>query len=98
MLCSIQDLCEKDVINSKTGCRLGPVCDVELDINSGRLVSLIIYSRQKLLNLGPREQDIRIKWEDIDVIGDDTILVCDDNLQEASRLPERKRLWDNLFR
>ncbi|MDR1629003.1 MAG: YlmC/YmxH family sporulation protein [Oscillospiraceae bacterium] len=98
MLCSIQELCEKDVINTKTGCRLGPVCDVEVDTETGKLISLIIFGRQKLISLGPREEDIKIKWEDITVIGNDTILVSADHIQDPSRPTERKTVWNSLFR
>lgn len=97
MNCSINDLCEKDVINVKTGCRLGPVCDVELDTDSGRLVSIIIYGKNKLLNIGGRDEDIKVRWEDISVIGDDTILVCADNIRELPS-KEKRKTWDGLFR
>ena len=94
--CCIQDLCRKEVINVNTGCRLGAVCDVEVDTCSGRIVSLIIYGKAKFMGLGAGE-DIRVCWDDISVIGEDTILVCADTGGE--RAPREKRnLMDGLFR
>lgn len=74
MNCCITDLCEKEIINLKDGVRLGCVGDVEIDTCSGRVIAIIICSR-KLFNFGKRDDDLRICWEQIEVIGDDTILV-----------------------
>ena len=74
--CCVTDLRNKEVINQKNGCRLGLVSDVEVDTCSGRVVAIIIFGRQKCFGLLGRCDDIRICWEDIKVIGDDTVLVC----------------------
>lgn len=76
MNCRIQDLCRKEVINMSDGTRLGNVCDVEVDTETGKLCAIIIFGRGKMFNFGNKNCDIRICWEDINVIGDDTILVC----------------------
>lgn len=78
MNCSITELRNKEVINAKTGCRLGFVSDVEIDTCSGCIVSIIIWGKGKCFGLLPRENDIKICWKDIEVIGDDTVLVCCD--------------------
>ncbi len=78
MNCSITELRNKEVINAKNGCRLGCVSDVEIDTCTGCLVSLIIWGKGKLFGLMPHEGDLKITWKDIQVIGDDTILVCCD--------------------
>lgn len=75
MNCCITDLREKEVINLSDGCRLGNVCDVEIDTCSGHLVALIIWGRSKFFGLFGKCDDIKICWKDIKVIGDDTILV-----------------------
>lgn len=97
MNCSITDLRSKEVINSKNGCRLGQVCDVEIDTCTGALVSIIIWGRGKGLGLFGRDEDIKVSWQDIEVIGDDTILVCsevcNDNRQKA-----KKGVFDGLFK
>lgn len=95
--CSITDLRNKQVINTKTGCRLGFVSDVEIDTCKGNLVALIIWGKVHFGGLGRREDDIRICWKDIQVIGDDTILVCD--CERVCRQPKSgKSSLENLFR
>ena len=61
MNCSITELRNKEVINAKTGCRLGLISDVEIDTCSGCIVSIIIWGRGKCFGLLPKEDDIKIK-------------------------------------
>lgn len=94
VICCVTDLRCKEVINKKDGCRLGHVCDVEVDTCCGKVVAIIIYGRGRFFG---RENDIRICWENIDVIGDDIILVCIEPCQCAC---PRKRgaFFDTIFR
>lgn len=71
----VQELCRKEVINLYNGIFLGRICDVEIDTQSAAVTHLIIAGRLRFLGLLGREEDIRIPWEDVDVIGDDGILV-----------------------
>lgn len=75
MCCRITDLRDKDVICIKDGTRLGCVFDVEIDTCTGRLVSIIVQGRAKCFGLLGHEDDIVIKWECIELIGEDAILV-----------------------
>lgn len=75
MNCSITDLRNKEVICKLNGTRIGNVDDVEFDTQNGRLVSIIIYGRGKVMGLFGKSEDFIIPWESIDVIGEDTILV-----------------------
>lgn len=75
MLCRIDDLRNKQVVCVKDGCVLGFISDVEMDTESGNLTSIIIFGRLRLLGLLGREDDIVIPWEDINVIGSETVLV-----------------------
>jgi len=75
MCCRISDLRDKQVVCVLNGCALGPVCDVEFDVDTGKLVSLIVFGRSRCLGLLGREEDIIIPWCEIKVIGPDTILV-----------------------
>lgn len=93
--CSVSDLSNKEVISSKTGCRLGHVCDVEINTCDGRLVAIIIWGKSRCAGLFGREDDIRICWEDIEVIGCDTILV---GKEPERRSPNKKGLFENFFR
>ncbi len=97
MNCCVTDLREKEIINLKDGCRFGTVCDVEIDTVTGRLVAIIVYGKSKPFGIGGRGQDIRITWEEIEVIGDDTILVRFD-CPESCRPEKKKSALDALFR
>ena len=86
MLCRIDDLKNKQVVRVKDGCVLGFVSDVELDTASGNLNSIVIFGRLRFFGLLGREEDIVIPWNDIKVIGAETILV---NTEPALLLRER---------
>ena len=73
--CRVTDLRHKEVINSTNGCRVGFVDDVEVNTETARVVSIIIYGRQKFFGFFGRSDDLVIKWENIQLIGEDTILI-----------------------
>jgi YlmC/YmxH family sporulation protein len=75
LLCRITDLRYKEVVNVRDGACLGCVSDIEVDTVTARVCSLIIYGRCRLFGLFFREEDIIVRWCDIEVIGEDTILV-----------------------
>jgi len=69
------DFRHKEVININNGKRLGFVQDVCADLESGRILSIIVPGNKKLVNMFSREDDIVIEWNKIKCIGDDIILV-----------------------
>ena len=75
MICRIDELKNKQVVCIKDGRVLGFISDIELDTEKGALTSLIIYGRPKALGLIGREDDIIIPFENIAVIGPETVLV-----------------------
>lgn len=75
MGCTINDLKSKEVINISDGARYGFVSDVELDIETGNLLSIIVPGGYKFFGILGRENDIVIPWANIEKIGDDIILV-----------------------
>ncbi len=97
MNCCITDMREKEVINLNDGCRLGSVCDVEFDTCSGNIIAVIIYGKCKGFGLLGREEDIRICWNEIKVIGNDTILV-DVCLPERQKPHSKENTFDALFK
>ena len=74
MGCCINDLRDKEVINICDGRKLGCVDDVEVDVNSGRLVAIVVPCDGRLFGFG-RSKNLVILWDSIEKIGDDTILV-----------------------
>lgn len=94
MRCRVDDLRHKDVINVKDGTRLGSVCDVEIDTTNARVAAVVIYGKLRLLGILGREDDIVIQWKDIEVVGDDTILV---SYNDIYRVRRRAGFWSSLF-
>lgn len=75
MIARISDMHEKEVINISDGTRLGFVDDLEVDTCTAQITALVIGGCNRLFGLLGRESDIVIQWKDIEVIGDETILV-----------------------
>ena len=61
--------------NLENGNILGYVGDIELDTSNGRLSAIVIFGKSKGLGIFGREDDVIIPWENITIIGDETILV-----------------------
>ena len=96
MVYSFNDIRCKEIINVKNGCRLGFPDDVEFESCTAKICRLIIFGRPKLFGLLGKCDDIYIKWCDVEVIGEDTILV---SCQEPSIQPNRKgKMFGNLFK
>jgi YlmC/YmxH family sporulation protein len=75
MRCCVTELRSKDVICRADGRRIGTVCDVEFDTCSGQITAFILFGRGRCFGLFGHEEDIRIRWEDVEVIGDDAMIV-----------------------
>ena len=74
MSCMIEELQNKDVISIETGCRIGYVCDVEAEVCTGRIKSIIVCQSNQGFSL-KRQETYKIDWCDIVVMGEETILV-----------------------
>jgi len=96
MHCRVTDLRYKEVVNVRDGSCLGYVSDIEVDTATARVVSVIIFGRRRFLGLFFREDDIVIPWCDIEVIGEDTILV---NMRPEQYVHRRKKsgLFGRMF-
>ena len=79
MNCRIVDLRNKQVVCVRSGEILGFVSDVEFNTAKGVLESIIIFGKQKFMGLFGKYEDIVIPWADIEVIGQETILVKNDS-------------------
>jgi len=75
MVICVAELQCREVINCCTGHRLGYVCDIEFDTETGDVVALVIPGPCKFWGLFGHEEDYRIPWGSIDRIGPDIILV-----------------------
>lgn len=69
------DFRQKEVINIKDGRRLGFVCDVEINLENGRVEAIVIPGGGRIFGLIGRDNEYVIPWEKIKKIGEDIILV-----------------------
>ena len=71
----VSELRCKEIINVRDGSRLGYLGDVEVDLESGKVLSLIVPGRRRLFGLLGREPDAVFPWESVERFGADIILV-----------------------
>jgi len=71
----ISDLRSREVINIVDGRRLGVICDLDLDLENGRVAAIIVPGSTGLFSFLGGGRDYVIPWENIVKIGVDTILV-----------------------
>lgn len=96
MICSFSGLRNKEIVNVKTGMKIGYADDIELDTSDSSIVSLIVYGKVRAFGLAGRDEDIIIKCRDIVLIGEDTILVdLDDGLKTSKNASYKV---DNLLK
>lgn len=68
------DLREKDVINISDGKKLGKVCDLDVDVKTGKVDAIVVPAPFSVGSIFSKEKDYVIPW-DIKKIGEDVILV-----------------------
>ncbi|MDD2433234.1 MAG: YlmC/YmxH family sporulation protein [Clostridia bacterium] len=73
----ISDLRDLEIININDGRRLGPLKDIELDLEKGAIQALILpnYTGGRVLGIFGRSEDLVVSWEKIKRIGVDVLLV-----------------------
>lgn len=94
MICSLEELRAKEVIDIQTGEKLGYIDDIRMDISSSEVLSLVIYGGYRFFGLFGKENDTEIPCDSVKVIGSEIILV------EASSLiytKSRRKKFKNLF-
>ena len=96
MNCRLVELRNKEVISCDNGCRIGCVDDLEVDTSNAEVKALIIYGRLKLLGILGRKDDCIIPWENIALIGEDTILVKF-SLQNARKHRKKGGFFKSVF-
>ena len=85
MKCTLAQLRSKEIINIKTGARLGYVDDVEFETETASIKSFIVYGRTHFFGLLGKEDDIIITCDDIEIIGVDTVLISVDDANLSKR-------------
>lgn len=69
------DFKHKEVINITDAKRLGFVQDVNADLETGTITSIIVPGSSKFISIFSSANDIIIPWDKIRSIGEDIILV-----------------------
>ena len=75
MQCTFRQLREKEVISVSDGKRLGYVCDLELEMETGQVFALVVPGPARFFGLFGRRENYVIPWKDICKVGPDIILV-----------------------
>lgn len=72
----VSELRMKDIVNIVDGKRLGYIKDIEINLQGGKVKSLILPgTTNRIFGLFGRGEDINISWEQIKKVGIDVILV-----------------------
>jgi YlmC/YmxH family sporulation protein len=72
----ISDLQAKDIVNMENGRRLGTITDLDINLTTGQISSLVIGGGGEVMGLfGRGEDEVVIPWKNIIKIGSDVILV-----------------------
>ena len=72
---SFCELRRKEVINLRDGARLGAVCDLEVDLCSGTVCSIVVPGPPRFFGILRSDEELVIPYDRISKIGDDVILV-----------------------
>ena len=70
---NLSDLQTKEIIDITTGKRLGIIIDVIVDVNAGKIKSLVL--QEKKIKKFTSRDELEITWSEIVKIGDDIILI-----------------------
>ncbi|MFD2638192.1 YlmC/YmxH family sporulation protein [Piscibacillus salipiscarius] len=82
MFVLLTELQTKDIINVENGQKIGYINDLEIDVTVGVVLALVVTTRSKMFGLFGQDEELLIRWSNIDTIGEDVILV---------RLPQANR-------
>lgn len=81
----VTDLRDKEVISISDGSRFGYVGDVEVELETGKIKSLVVPGKLRFFGLLGREEDKVFPWESIQRFGEDIILVESDGPHHKAR-------------
>lgn len=77
----ISEFQTKDVVNISDGRKLGNIGDIEINLETGKIETIIIGYSGKLLGFFGKDEEIIIPWNHIVKVGEDVILVRHQNTQ-----------------
>ncbi len=75
MQCTLEELRQKEVIDMRTGERLGFIDDLEIDLDSRIIRGFRIYGRRFFSGIFRREPDLFIPYDAVKLYGKDVLLI-----------------------
>ena len=96
MLSRFAELRNKEIICSKDGMKIGYVDDIEFDNETYEITYLIAYGKYRFFGLFGKYDDVRISCKQIQVIGEDIILV-EDYQREGKIKVTKERFVSKFF-
>lgn len=70
----LSDLQNKDIVNTMDGRKIGNIIDININVE-GKMESLIVEKSKFLVSMFSTKDEIEVKWNQIEKIGEDVILV-----------------------
>lgn len=70
----LSDLQNKDIVNMIDGRKIGNIIDININLE-GKMESLIVEKSKFLVSMFSTKDEIEVKWDKIEKIGEDVILV-----------------------
>jgi len=88
----ISELRLLDIVNIKDGRRLGPIKDLDLDLERGVVKGVVIPGASRSWGIfgGGRSEDILVPWDRVKKIGVDVILVDAQDIPEFNNDPDER--------
>ena len=93
MLWRLSELRNKEVINIKEGTRLGFISDVEFDMSTGKILTIIVPGPSKFGSVFGKRDDYMIPFSDIQKTGSDIILVSYEEQEVLNAPRNRSRFY-----
>lgn len=91
----LSDLRTREVINVLDGKKLGSIIDIELDVERGRVLALVLPGPGKGWSVFARREEIIVHWDKIVRIGRDVILVEIPTFSEVDKKHKGRFLDDD---
>lgn len=77
----LSELQNKDIVDVETGKVIGDIVDIKMDLD-GNLDSLIVEKKKFLVSMFSSKDELEVKWNQVEKIGEDVILVRINNKKE----------------
>ncbi|GAA0299322.1 YlmC/YmxH family sporulation protein [Gracilibacillus halotolerans] len=72
---TLSQLQMKDIVFMEDGTRIGNLSDIDINVETGKVISLVVTTKAKVLGVFGESREIIIPWNHVIKIGQDVILV-----------------------